>query len=149
MSLPAVIKPYTFTNNVETADAVKVNSDFDIAYAGINALNSWTSSQASYLQTILGDHVVRVITASDIVAANDNILLVDASAGDVNLTLLSGAGLISLGLVVVKTDSHMDKAVNLVAAAGDTVMGQTQISLTVPGEFIRIASYNQAWWRIG
>lgn len=148
MSLANIIKPYTFTNNIETADAIKVNQDFDVAYQGINDIVAWSKAQASYLQAILGDDVCRPVTASDLVAANDNIILANATTGPINLTLLSAAGIISLSLVVVKTDTS-ENPVNLVAAGGDLIMGQAQISLTVATEFIRIASYNNAWWRIG
>jgi hypothetical protein len=148
MSLTNILKPYTFANNTETADATKVNADLDVLYSGVNNIVDWTKSQSSYLATVLTDHVTRAISSSTSVLANDNVLLVDATSGAVNLSLLSAAGLISLSLVVVKTDSGANP-VNLNAYAGDTIMGQSSISLSLPGESIRIVSYNQQWWRIG
>lgn len=51
MSISKPTKPYTFTNITETADATKVNADFDTIYSAVNAsideLNNADGSKAS------------------------------------------------------------------------------------------------------
>lgn len=84
---------------------------------------------------------IRKITASGAVLSTDRIIAIDASAGDVTLTLLASASAAARKLVVIREDVSANH-VYLQAAAGETVptsegRGQT-LELTMQDEAITL-----------
>lgn len=170
MSIANIIKPWSFTNNTETADAVKVNQNFDTAIVGINEcineLNTAEGSRGS-LTARLGvslnndgtikaealpvgtydPRTIRVVTADDVVTENDSVLLVDTTAADVALTLPSAVTALVHPTIV--NDGGTGYSVIVTPEAGESVMRQDTITLGVGGESIKLAPYGTDWRRIG
>ena len=171
MTIASIIKPWTFTNNTESTDASKVNADFDGAYAAINeliaAVNAASGSKislAARLAISLNDdgtiktsalpvgtydpRATRTVDADDEMLESDSVILVDTTAGDVVLTLLSAAAtfisptIINIGLT--------GNSVIITPAVDELIMGLATYDLTVGGESVRLSPDNvSSWWRSG
>jgi hypothetical protein len=100
-----------------------------------------------------GCAVTRTVSASGNVAATDSVLLADATAGPITLTLLSAAAVSARALTVIKVDAS-DNAVTIQAGAGQTLPtseGRQQTAdLTMQDESIRILPDGVShWFRVG
>lgn len=170
MTVANIAKPYTFTNNTETADATKINADFDVIISALNtvitALNAAQGSRtnlADRLSVCLNDdgslnpvslpdgiydsRSSRAISADAEMVVGDSIILVDTTAGDVNLTLLATTlttatpTIVNVGLTGYK--------VVILPATGEEIMGLDAYELTVGGESVKLAPTSGKWWRVG
>jgi hypothetical protein len=175
MTIANILKPWSFTNNTETADAVKVNADLDGVYAGtnevINSLNSASGSKDSLAARLavslnsdgtlkataipVGTYdprTVRVINAATpmderVVTEFDSILMVDTTAGDIGVALpVTDTAVVSP--TIVNTAATGYSAV-ITPDVTDTVMGLESVSLSVGGESIRLTPRPRNWWRTG
>lgn len=170
MSIANILKPYAFVNNTETADAVKVNADFDVVYAGanqaINAINSAAGGQATLAARLavgINDdgtfkaeaipsgtkdfQTSRTLMVAGDALATDSILYVDTAAGDVDVQLPATTGS-TLRLTVVNI-GLTGYAVNILPDAGETVGLLESFVLSVGGESVELAPRLGNWWRIG
>ena len=84
----------------------------------------------------------RTITASDTVLTTDDVILVDATAGAVTLTMLAAATIGKL-LFVKKIDS----TANAVTISGDANLdGQASIVISSQYDAVRLFSDLTEWW---
>lgn len=170
MTIASVNKPWSFTNNTETADANKVNANFDALFsvvneliAALNAAAGSTSSLAARLSVSFNDdgtlkggaipigtydpRTVRVVTADTAVEETDSILLVDNSGGPIGITLPAvDTALVSPTIIC---GSNSGNAITISPNLGDTVMGLESVQLSVGGESIKITPEDGNWWRSG
>jgi len=105
------------------------------------------------IQRFSGCAVTRTVSASGNAAATDSVLLADATAGPITLTLLSAAAANAKALTVIKVDVS-DNPVTIQAAAGQTLPtseGRQQTAdLTMQDESIRILPDGVSHWlRVG
>lgn len=91
---------------------------------------------------------IRTVAASGNVLQTDVVLFVDATAGAVNLTLLSTAAANVRGIRIVKVD-NTENAVTLTPQGGQTVLREATIDMTVQDEFLHIIPSGTNWYRIG
>lgn len=165
------LKPWTFVNNTETADGVKVNQNFDVAFQVINelvtALNAASGSKVSLaarLAMSLNDdgtlkasaipigtydaRKTRTIDADSELTADDSIILVDTTDGDVTFTLLPAAETtISPTIVNIGLTGH---SAIIVPGEAETIMGLAEYQLGVGGESVRLSPDGvDRWWRSG
>ena len=169
MTIANILKPWSFTNNVETADATKVNADLDVVYAGTNdcivALNAASGSKATLadrLSVSLNDdgtikggaipigtydtRMVRVVTADTAVTEFDSILMVDTTASNITVTLpVTSTALVSPTIVNTAATGYV---VHVVADVLDTVMTLASVDLNA-AESIRLTPQPGNWWRTG
>lgn len=80
-----------------------------------------------------------VVVTSDHVMGTESIVLVDASAGDVDVTIPAVASRLGDELVVMKIDSSSN-SVTVTASGGDTIAGAPIQTFTMQGQSIRILS---------
>lgn len=165
------LKPWTFVNNTETADGVKVNQNFDVAFqvinelvAAINAASGSKVSLAARLAMSLNEdgtikpsalpvgtydsRGTRTINEDAEMTETDSIIMVDTTDGDVAFTLFPANGtyisptIINIGLTGNK--------VIVTPAGGDLIMGLGTYGLTVGGESVRLSPDGvDRWWRSG
>jgi hypothetical protein len=166
-----ILKPWSFTNNTEVANATKVNQDFDVAYAAINELITSSNDVAGTKSSLearlavslnedgtikasalpVGTYDVRrtrIIDADDDMAADDSVILVDTTAGNVALTLLPAAETnISLTIVNIGLTGN---SVIITPDGTDTIMALATYPLDVGGESVRLSPDGVSnWWRSG
>lgn len=170
MTIATVNKPWSFTNNTETADANKVNANFDTLFSVlnevINAINAAAGSKdsiAARLSVSFNDdgtlkggalpvgtydtRTIRVVDADTTVEETDSILLVDNSGGPIGITLPSvDTALVSPTIIC---SSNSGNAVTISPDLGDTVMGLESVQLSVGGESIKLTPQDGNWWRSG
>jgi len=155
MTIGIVIIPYSFTNNTEVADAVKVNSNFTVLAGVVNeiiaALVPANGSQASLDDRLnvslnpdgtikpgalpVGTYDTRTRTTVDeayTILSTDSLVKVDTTAGDVTVTLPASSG----------------HSVILVGNGTDTVMGLDEYVLSQYGEFAQFDLTGTNWMRI-
>jgi phage-related tail fiber protein len=78
---------------------------------------------------------IRPVSASCAVLPSDRIIIVDASGGEVQLTMLSAASAAARGVwIKKKATDRSDNPVVLLPAAGETVEGASPYSFAAPGE---------------
>lgn len=170
MTIANVNKPWSFTNNTETADASKVNQNFDALFSVlnevINAINAASGSKDSIAArltvsfnddgTLKGGAIpvgtydtrtIRVVTADTSVEETDSILLVDNSAGPIGITLPTVATALVSPTIICASNSGY--AVTISPDLGDTVMGLDSVQLSVGGESIKLTPRDGNWWRSG
>lgn len=167
MSIGNILKPWAFTNNTETVDAAKVNSDFDVAYAGvndcINALNAAMGTAATLAARLgvslnadgtikttalpVGSYdarTSRTIDEDDTLVAGDSVILVDTTAGDVTLTLLPAATGFPVTIINIGATGYSA----IIAPDGlETILGLTEITLSNGGEPMTVTPGTATWWR--
>lgn len=169
MTIGAIIIPYTFTNNTETADAVKVNQDFSVVAAGVNeviaeldAAQGTRPSLVDRLAVSLNDDGTlkanalpvgsydtrshREISEDDDILESDSILFVDTTAGNVTLQLPPSATAVVAPIIV--NIGLTGYAVILVPDGTDTIMGVDSYNMGTAGEFAQFALSGTSWWRI-
>ena len=77
---------------------------------------------------------VRQVSVSDSVSGTDLVIIIDATAGDVDLTFLSAADASAKAVKIARKRSDPGTyAVNLLPAGGETLAGESSVSL-LPGE---------------
>jgi hypothetical protein len=164
-----IIIPYSFTNNIEVADAVKVNSNFSTMAAAINevitSIEGTAGTQATLtarLAISLNDdgtlkpyafpigtfdtRVKRTVSANTDITNNDSLILVDTSAGDVTVTLPPTIDAFAQPTIV--NIGKTGYAVIVTPDGTDLVLGGTEYQLTQAGEFVQFAREGSDWWRI-
>lgn len=170
MTIANINKPWSFTNNTETADASKVNQNFDSLFAVlnevINAINAAAGSQdsiAARLSVSFNDdgtlkggaipigtydpRTIREVSADTAVDETDSILWVDNSAGPIVITLPEAATALVSPTIICGSSSGY--AITISPNLGDTVMGLDTVELSVGGESIKITPEGSNWWRSG
>lgn len=171
MTIANIIKPWAFTNNTETADATKVNADFDTVFSGVNevinelataegsrptltnrlsvSMNDDGTLKASALP--VGTYDTRTVRVVDDIAGavteNDSIVMVNANTANRVLTLPLAATAVVCPVIVQL--SAAGYSVVVTPHAGDTVMGLETVELAVGGESIKLAPYGTNWYRVG
>ena len=90
---------------------------------------------------------VRTITASDSAAAADTLIIADATAGDITVTLPPAASKTGLEIIVKKI-SDPPRVVKVQGSGTEEIDGATDIDITVKNEAVHIVSDGTAWWRI-
>lgn len=168
MTIGNIVKPWSFVNNTETADATKVNTNFDVAISAINdcinALNAAEGSRTSLtarLTISLNDdgtikssalpvgsydpRRTRTVTESGSVLSDDATIFVDTTAGDINLTLLDSTMGVKITIVNIGLTGH--NAV-ILPLGSDLIMGLDNYALSVGGESITLAPATALWWRV-
>lgn len=120
-----------------------------IEAAGIVLAPATRDQLLTAIQRLSGSAVTRIVSNSGNVLPSDSVLLADATAGPLILTLLSAAAANAGPLIVVKVDDT-DNPVTLSAQAGQTLPtseGRQQTAdLTMQDEAIRILSNGVSHW---
>ena len=121
--------------------------------AGNNTITAGMVQDNRSLLLKLTGAVTRSVAASGNVLATDSVLLVDATAGPVTLTLLSASTVLTRALTVIKVDDS-ENAVTVQAQAGQTLPTsegrQQTCDLTIQDESIRILPDGVSHWhRVG
>jgi hypothetical protein len=88
----------------------------------------------------------RTITASGAVLPTDGVILVDATAGAVTVTLQSAG--IGVGEVVIKKKDSSGNAVTIAPPSG-TIDGAASVALTAQNKAIRVACDGANYWVVG
>lgn len=86
---------------------------------------------------------LRAVAASDTVRVADGVLLADATAGVVTLTLPKAETMRGRRVTVKKLDNAND--VEVAAASGETVDGAADVTLTTQYEVVTVVSDGTAW----
>lgn len=169
MTIGNILKPWAFTNNTETADATKVNVDFDVLYSSvndlINAINTASGTKTTLDErisvslnadgTIKGGAIpvgtydtrtTRVVTADTVVAEGDSKLLVDTTAGDITVTLPATATAVVCPTIINTAATGYE--VIIVPDVTDTVMTLDEVRLNA-NESIELTPSANNWWRTG
>lgn len=169
MTIGAILIPYSFANNIEIADAVKVNSNFSVVAAVVNEIivvldpaNGTQDSLSARLDVSLnpdgtikaealpvGTYDVRskrTVSVSGPVLNSDSLVKVDTTAGDVTLTFPSHAT--ATVMPVIMNIGQTGYSVFIVGDATDTVMGLDEYVLTQYGEYAQFDLTGTDWLRI-
>lgn len=169
MTIGAILIPYSFTNNTEVADAVKVNSNFGVCAAVINelvvALNAASGSQAELANRLgvalnddgtlksvalpVGTYDTRTrvtVNAAYTILVTDSIIKVDTTAGDVTVTFPASSATPVMPIII--NIGQTGYSVFLEGDGTDTVMGLSQYALTQYGEFAQFDLTGTDWLRI-
>ncbi len=169
MTIGAILIPYSFTNNTEVADAVKVNSNFGVCAAVINelvvALAPAKGSQASLDDRLnvslhpdgtikpealpVGTYDTRTrvtVNAAYTILVTDSIIKVDTTAGDVTVTFPASSATPVMPIII--NIGQTGYSVFLEGDGTDTVMGLSQYALTQYGEFAQFDLTGTDWLRI-
>ncbi len=169
MTIGNIIKPWAFTNNTETADATKVNVDFDVLYSAvndlINAINAASGTKATLAErlavsinddgTIKGGAIpvgtydtrtTRVVTADTVVTEGDSKLLVDTTAGAITVTLPATATAVVCPTIINTAATGYE--VIITPDVTDTVMTLAEVRLNA-NESIELTPSANNWWRTG
>lgn len=165
----AIIIPYSFSNNTEVADAVKVNADFAVAAGAINELvAAYNNAQgtrptlADRLAVSLNDdgsikaealpvgtydvRTKRTVSSNATILNSDSVIKVDTTAGNVTVTMPPSASatvmptIINIGLT--------GYSVIIMPDTTDTIQGIDQYVLSLGGEFAQFDITGTNWWRI-
>lgn len=169
MTIGAIIIPYSFVNNTEVADAVKVNSNFSVV-AGvvnevINAINPTIGSTASLADRLdvsinpdgtlkptalpVGTYDTRTrvtVDAAYTILITDSIVKVDTTAGDIVVTLPSSSA--APVMPIVMNVGQTGYSVLLEGNGTDTILGMDQYVLSQYGEFAQFDLTGTDWLRI-
>lgn len=169
MTIGAILIPYSFTNNTEVADAVKVNSNFSVCYSAINeliaAINAAAGSQSALANRLgvalnddgtlrsaalpVGTYDTRTRTTVDTdytILVTDSIIKVDTTGGDVTVTFPASSATPVMPIVI--NIGQTGYSVILEGDGTDTVMGLSQYALTQYGEFAQFDLTGTDWLRI-
>lgn len=169
MTIGIVIIPYSFTNNTEVADAVKVNSNFTVLAGVTNeiiaALVPANGSQASLDDRLnmslnpdgtikpealpVGTYDVRskrIVDADADILNSDSLIKVDTTGGDITLTFPPHASATVMPLI--QNIGETGYSVILVGDGTDTVMGLEEYVLSQYGEFAQFDLTGTNWLRI-
>lgn len=169
MTIGIVIIPYSFTNNTEVADAVKVNSNFTVLAGVVNeiiaALVPANGSQASLDDRLnvslnpdgtikpgalpVGTYDTRTRTTVDeayTILSTDSLIKVDTTAGDVTVTFPAGSA--TPVMPIIQNVGETGRSVILVGNGTDTVMGLDEYVLSQYGEFAQFDLTGTNWMRI-
>lgn len=90
---------------------------------------------------------VRTVTVSDAVNGNDTLIIADATAGDIVVSLPPAATKQGLE-VIVKKISSPPRIVTVQANGAEEIDGAPNVSLTVQYEAVHLVSDGTAWWSI-
>lgn len=90
---------------------------------------------------------VRTITVSDSVNGNDTLIIADATAGDITVSLPPAATKEGLE-VIVKKISSPPRIVTIQANGTEEIDGTASQTLTVQYEALHLVSDGTAWWSI-
>lgn len=139
----------TGISTVNTGDILYASSTNALSNLGIGTtgqvlktvagLPSWAASNVT--------QNIRSVSVNTTLTTSDNIVLVNASSGSVNIILPSAAADAAVILYIQKTDSSVN-AVNILAGAGDTIQGLSSASLISEYETIEIVSNGITNWTI-
>lgn len=169
MTIGAVIVPYSFTNNTEVADAVKVNSNFSVVVAVLNeviaVLDPAYGSQASLNDRLnvslnpdgtikpealpVGTYDTRTRTTVDAdytILATDSLIKVDTTAGDITVTFPASSA--TPVMPTIMNIGETGYSVILVGDTTDTVMGLDEYVLSQYGEFVQFDLTGTNWLKI-
>ena len=169
MTIGAMLIPYSFTNNTEVADAVKVNANFGILSGVTNeiiaAINPAAGTQASLENRLnvslnpdgtikpeslpVGTYDVRskrIVSVSGPVLNSDSLIKVDTTAGDVTLTMPPSVS--ATCMPVILNIGSTGYSVLLLGNGTDTVQGIRPYVLSQYGEFAQFDLTGTDWLRI-
>jgi len=169
MTIGAIIIPYSFTNNTEVADAVKVNSNFSVVAGVTNELivelnpamgdmptladrldvsiNSNGTLKAAALPVGTYDTRTRVtVDAAYTVLVTDSIIKVDTTAGDIVVTLPASTAAPVMPLIINIGQTGYSALIE--GDGTDTVLGLTQYVLSQYGEYAQFDLTGTDWLRI-
>lgn len=169
MTIGVIIIPYSFVNNTEVADAVKVNSNFSVCAASINelitAINAAAGSRATLYERLavsfnadgtlkaealpVGTYDTRnraTVDGAYTILVTDSIVKVDTTAGDVVITFPANTATPVMPIII--NIGQTGYSVLLKGDGADTVMGLAQYALTQYGEFAQFDLTGTDWLRI-
>lgn len=164
-----ILKPYSFTNNVDTVDAVKVNSNYDVVYSGANdvitELNTASGTRTSLTDFLSISHNtdgsiksgslpdgtfdVRQVQTEDAdytVVDGNSVIMVATTAADITVTLPDASTALQR-VKVVKTTADANTVI-IAPSGSDTIMEGTQYVITLQGESAEIVPLGTNWWVI-
>lgn len=107
------------------------------------SFKTWVLKVWQYLQA--DSNVVSVSTAYS-AKMTDKVILVDATAGSVTVTLPVATGNMGKTLVIIKSDSGGNSVVAS-RTGTESVNGGTTVSTTTKTDVIRVVSDNSNWFR--
>lgn len=90
---------------------------------------------------------VMEITASYTINYNDGVILADATAGNITITLLPALEMTQKRIVIMKTDASAN-TVTVDANASETINGALTNVLSTQYAKVEITAYNGAWYVI-
>lgn len=90
---------------------------------------------------------VRTITVSDAVRSNDTLIIADATAGDIVVSLPPAATKQGLE-VIVKKISDPPRVVTVQASGSEEIDGAASSDITVKNSAIHLVSDGTAWWTV-
>jgi hypothetical protein len=118
-----------------------IYGNFSTRRLGIN-----TGSPNSRLHVAGAIATALVSKAADYLATeSDSIVLVDATAGNVNITLPTAAGITGREYTVKRIDSIVLNSVSVTPNGAETIDGATPYSLAAQWKYVRIASDGTNW----
>lgn len=89
----------------------------------------------------------RTITVSDSANSSDTLILADATAGNIVVSLPPAASKEGLEIIVKKI-SDPPRTVTIQANGSEAIDGAPNVTLTVKNEALHIMSDGTAWWKI-
>lgn len=120
--------------------------------AGIALVKGDYTQLLAAIRKLFGGQVTRIVTETGPVLASDSVLVVDASAGPVTLTLPSAAAAGGMAITITKDDNSAN-AVTIQAQAGETLPtseGRLQeADLTMQDESIKLLPNGVSHWLRG
>lgn len=83
---------------------------------------------------------------ADTTANQGDVLLVDTSAGDVNITIPAASSITGVGIIRVTKISNDPNSINFIMTGADTLNGQPGGSIATPYQAVAYVSDNVAQW---
>ena len=108
-------------------------------------IGTWVPSSTF---TVMGSMAVKVLanqTSNYLATASDNIILVNANSGAVNITLPLAASVTGREYIIKKTDSNTSFAVTITPNGADTIDGQSSVSTTLQYQSYTVVSDGTNW----
>lgn len=120
---------------------VAVRRAFKLGYVPEDYRAGWLRTQLSYIARAIWQPVSRAVTGATTVEADDELLLVDCTAGGVTVTFPPAIQMQFAQITVKKVDS----GANVITLAG-TVDGVVNMTIPYPMMSLTIQSDGTAWW---
>lgn len=106
------------------------------------------NQQLSALKILFGGNVTLVSTTSTLLKTNFGLVLIDASSGNVTVTLPTSATIAAARLTIARIDTS-NNTVTIARASTDTIEGATSVGVAVAERKTLMSDGISAWYVIG
>lgn len=121
------------TDDIARQDTVNAVGHQNVIEHSGQAFNSSDPTQLlEAIRRISGGHVTTITASATLTLAHAGVVLIDASAGNITVTLPAAAGMPSLEYTLVRVDGSINTA-TIAAAGGEAVGGAATLPLNVGG----------------